>query len=489
MVVNEKNAKSLQKLISVVAIAGMALMVGVLLVATRYTVMIADDFWYAKMTGRFVNFWDYLKLSWGYMVYEYKYYQGTYFSEFICALFDPVSWGGFTLLRVIMFINCIVSFASILWMLFEIMEGLFAKRTYIKLVLLACFTFTLTQYDAFPEIFFWYVGAGVYSIPLSLAFFSIALLVRANRKESGHKKGMLIASGILGFLGVGGSLAISGMVTYLVLMIVAFYFLSGKRKEYSNHIIFVIYFLGSLFSAAAPGNFARQSVETSEKISLIKTFGDTCKVFYDILNFLFVNRNFVVIALVAIMCGITVAGELLVSKKAWYLLTVFLVFLPFIAIFPVVLGYNVPWIPNRCVYIALNAMALFWINLFFIIGTFIGERINSNGKAAVVIGLSIVSVIIVLAGDFSIRSYKSVRHIKNLYDGVYQSSYEDTKEILESLENLEGQDVVLDVTTDPNIIENYYSFYIPNETNTFINDAVAWKYNLSSVVSSREDGE
>lgn len=487
MVVSEKTADIIKKLVAFISVAGMALMIGVLLVASRYTVMIADDFWYAKMTGRYTDFWSYLKLSWGYMIYEYKYYQGTYFSEFICALLNPVSWGGFPLLRVLMFINVVISFTSVLWMFFEIMQGLFEEKIYLKLVLLACFTFTLTQYDAFPEIFFWYIGAGVYSVPLSLAFFSIALFIRANRKGGVHKKLMLIFSGILGFLGVGGSLAISGMVTYLVLVLVVFYWISGKRKEYSNFVIFVVYFLGSLLSAAAPGNFARQAVETSEKISIIKTLGDTAKVYIDNLNFLFINRNFVVIVIISIICGLIVADRILVNKKAWYVASLLLVFLPFIAIFPVVLGYNVPWIPNRCEYIALHAMALMWINLSFAVGTVVGERIENRNL--ITIALLVIAMIVVFAGNFSIRSYKSVRHIRNLYMNVYQTSYKETKELLERLKDCEGQDVVLDVTTNPNIIENYYSFYMPNTTDTFINEAVEWVYNLNSVVSSRNDGE
>jgi hypothetical protein len=480
--------KKLATAAGIISVLGMLIMIGVNVIASTYTVMIADDFWYAKMTGRYTNFFEYLKLSWDYMIYEYKYYQGTYFSEFFCALFNPVSWNSYPLLRAMMIINCIISFGALMFLVYVVMDDVFEGHLSLKMVILACVVFTMTQYDAFQEIFFWYIGAGVYSYPLALAFLAIAFFILANRSDTKHKKGLMIAAGILGVLGVGGSLAISGMVTYLVLVLVFYYWISGKKGDKSNITMFVLCFLGSLISTIAPGNFARQSVETSQEISLAKTFADTLQVYCDNVKFLFVQRNFEIILLIVIVCGMIAADAVKIDKKNWLIAGILLVFMPFIAIFPVVLGYNVAWIPNRCAYIAITAFCLFFINMAFYLGTVLGKSIKSK-KTVVVCAASAIAVVLLFTDSFSIRDFKTVRHIKNLYDGVYQTNYAQTRELLENLENREGEDVELDVTTNPNIIENYYSFYMPNEKDSFINVAVSWVYNLNSVVSIREDGE
>ncbi len=474
----------LKKVAGVISIIGILLMVGTLLVTSCYSVMIADDFWYAKMTGRFTGFWDYLKLSWNYMIYEYKNYQGTYFSEFICALMNPVSWGGFPLLRILMVANCIFSFGSILAFAYTLLNGLFKGEKYIKAVILACIVFTITQFNVFQEIFFWYIGAGVYSVPLSMAFVSMTGFILMNRDKYSNNSLLFAIVLITGFLGVGGSLAVSGAVTYSILVLAVYYLISTGKLSKRNIVVFAVYMAGSVVSTIAPGNYARQSVETSMELNFIKSLNDTIQVTLGDARILLTEFNYEVVLIILLVCGILLSEKVIASKKAWLVSGILALAIPFVAVFPVVLGYNVQWIPNRCLYILTVCFSFCFADIALILGTFIGELLNNNRKRAVYI-LCILALVLAIIDNYSVRSYKAVRLLKGLYEGTYQEYYANTRALIENLENHKGEDVVVDVPDFPEYMDNYYCFYLKDDPNIFINSSVAWAYELNSIVNSR----
>lgn len=75
------------------------------------------------------------------------------------------------------------------------------------------------------------------------------------------------------------------------------------------------------------------------------------------LRWLFSKTNFPIVFLIIMICGMFMYKKININLRTYTIVGLFSIIVPFIVIFPVVLGYNLPWIPNRCVFIVLISMA------------------------------------------------------------------------------------------------------------------------------------
>ena len=206
------------------------------------------------------------------------------------------------------------------------------------------------------------------------------------------------------------------------------------------------------------------------------------------LEWLFTSTNYAAILLILLVCGLFAANRIRLNRPAWYISGVLAMLTPLVTAFPVVLGYGVAWLPNRCQFIFLVAFVLSYGNLALILGDFIGSRLSDRIVYPAGLFLA-VSLIIILTASFSPWSYRSVRLAKGLVTGAYRESWQNTNEFLEKLKDREGEAVRADIATYPESIEYYYSFLLSDVADDRVNRAVSWAYGLESIRSTRKAGE
>lgn len=490
-----KKVEKVNKIIAILALLGTAVMILVTVAAAAYCVPVSDDFWFAADTGREDNFFLYILASLRRMLHEYITWQGSYFSEFINPIFNPVNVGGHGMFRIVMVLHAILVYVAILLFVHVIFERMSLEKSWLEPVIMGCMVFTVAEYDTFPEIFFWYTGATVNSLPLAMGLIGLSLMLLARQgtrgddskeKKTGGIK--LTAACILGFLSAGGSLAVSGTLCYLSLMLILYSYLLRHRFQREKVIMFAVLFTGSVINVAAPGNFARQKVEQSgDGLSVMEGIANTWDAFCGELEWLFTATNYAAVLLLLVVCGIFLATKLQLDRRAWYITGAFALLTPVVTVFPVVLGYGAAWLPNRCMFIFVVALALCFGNFALIIGDLIGRKL-ADKRVYAALALVLSALIIIAAVPFSPWSYRSVRLAKGLAEGTYRESQKETYEFLDSLPEHEGEEVEADIATYPEYIEYYYSFFLPDTADDRINRAVAWAYGLKSIRSTRQPG-
>jgi hypothetical protein len=267
-------------------------------------------------------------------------------------------------------------------------------------------------------------------------------------------------------------------------MLIVYYWIEEKRIDRRNVVAFAFFFAASLINAAAPGNFVRKDAEGGAELSLVTGIQNTWIFFKGEVDTLLRGFNFAAILVVFVICGILIRRKGKKSVLAWYVTGVLTLLTPFICAFPVVLGYGVPWVPNRCMYIFYVSLVMAFGNMGIILGHMIGGLFGDK-KNYVAIPLVVLALVFVVISPFDPRSYRSVRILKGLYDHVYQENLEDTKELFTYFEEHKGEDVEVDVALTPDDVEYAYVFFLTDDTRDRINKSVKWYFELESVKNTR----
>ena len=154
------NKRSIGIIISIVSLFSLLYMIGNMVYAASFSVLVADDFSHGVGVGAFhVPFGEYVVASLKYAKKEYYNWQGTYFSMFIQALLSPINNYGFRQLRCVMAFNALLFFCSLIYFACVSMHRIDKDFNYVKIAIVAIIVFSFCGYDAYPEVFFWFSGA------------------------------------------------------------------------------------------------------------------------------------------------------------------------------------------------------------------------------------------------------------------------------------------------------------------------------------------
>lgn len=300
-------------------------------------------------------------------------WQGTYFAMFVQALLSPVNHYGMTQLRLVMIFNSVNFFASFIGCIWVMLTRLVKGEWHIKLVICTCAVFAITTYSAFEEVFYWFSGAASYSIPVSCLFYSwIAICLQDVSTKRKHKYIWIILAMLFGICAMGGSLTIAAIGCCMLLLLCLYFFLVHKKINLTYLSVFIVYLTGAAANAAAPGNYIRQRTSEGDGIQLIHSLFNTCQVCESNLIWIFNRTNFGLILLIILVCGMFLYGKINVNMSRYTIVSILSAVSIAAVIFPVVLGYNVPWMPNRCVFILVITFILVFGNF----GLFICESIQ-----------------------------------------------------------------------------------------------------------------
>ena len=134
-------------------------------------------------------------------------WQGTYFSMFLQAMLSPLNYGGLVQLRLVMVCNFCLFVLALYFFEREICLELKMSKVYFWCFFSVSLLVLLAFYD-WTEIFTWYTGAVVYSIPLSIGLIGSTLTLKIKNKCN------IIAASFLVFCAVGGSLEVTGTICF-----------------------------------------------------------------------------------------------------------------------------------------------------------------------------------------------------------------------------------------------------------------------------------
>lgn len=496
---NDKIKKIAEKCILVMSVLSLVVMIGTVLCAAAYTVPISDDFWYARsgigvkgIINRFI-----VAVKFSYEIYTND--QGTYFTSFIGSFFNPVISGGFAGMRVVMIVNAVLAFAAILSFVYVALKRLRVESMTARMFILAAVIFVLTAYTAFQEIFNWFVGASVYGIPFSMGIIAVTLLIAVTKPEgsaeSKKAKALYVLAAILGFCAVGASLAVTGTICWLVLSVVVFFWIKDKKLSRKNLSVFLTCLGGALINVAAPGNYVRLEKESGNSFSFFEGIKYTWDYFTYALRWLFSNKNYGCVFIALILAGFIIFGrdkieEIAGNRKfvtSYLILSAMLLFTPFVTIFPVLMGYGVEWMPNRCFYILIVIMDIALGNLALVIGALLSYLSKDKAKKSAPVILAAALLILFITTPFNVREYIFLKMDKQLVTGEIRDNYSKTKDMIDGFADMQGQDVEVDVPTDPEEIRNFYCFFLTDDPNSSINADIARAYGLNSIVNTRKE--
>ncbi len=455
--------------------------------ASAYSVFIDDDFVHAAKVEKINEVHrSYLLSCWLFMADKYMHWQGNYFSMFIQVLFSPVNQGGFAMLRTIMLGNSISFFVVFCIFVFVMLRRMGLDDILPRLGIFAALIFSMTAFNSFQEVFYWYSGITSYTIPLTTFMLAVILFDRAEAAGNVVIKRILMSFSLLFMFFVGGgTLALAGVACWIMLVWNFVVWLRKRRASKGLILMFLAVFFGTIVTVIAPGNYERQSVAMGDSGGgLINALYYTLRGHDDNLEWMFHRMAFPITLLVVFIMGALYSKELSSKIKEIMIAGILLLPLHVIAIFPVVYGYSSYWIPNRCVFIIIYCIVLEFATLSLALGAFTAELFTTPGEKRLLVVMSLLAIFLFLSlAELRFEDYKFNTTWKNIAKGVYQENYSDVRGILDDLYNHPGEDIELQVSGDMNSIEGFMNFYLcgENEPNDAFNADIAYLYGVNSI--------
>lgn len=450
-----------------------------------YTILNADDFSHGVEIGVYrTDFFSYLNASFKYAYKEYTGWQGTYFSMFFQALLSPVNNYGLTQLKYTMIAVNLLFFVSLIFFMHTALKSLNQQNRLINLAVITSVIFALTNYNPYQEVYYWYSGAVSYSVPLSLLLIGFALILKMNKQ---FKPGYFIGASVLGFLAMGGSLTVTALGCYGLLLIALYYFIREKKIIKSDFIVFGIWFIGALINALAPGNFVRHGVIDDTGLHLRDSIHDAIYMMDIRLQWFINNTNIAWILLVFIIIGIYVGKKTDFNHKSYYICSILGIAAPILVAFPIGMGYSAQYIPNRCAFLIDFSILLSFLNLFFALGICISGKLEETNRKTVITLLFIMLSVTWMYDNYRLKSMVVLNINKQFEDGIYQNYYDRMIDVYHIFEEGEkGTDLVMKRKDIPEDIEYFNNFTLSDNPDYWVNTYIAKYYGLNSVVLEKE---
>lgn len=472
-----------------IAIIFLASIVLPVLYACRYAIPSGDDFMINNgyIASNSDNLLLYLLQS---VVNTYLGWQGTYLAAIIGG-FPLLYLSGISAVKLFLLIVATAFFCAFLLFVKEGCQWMGvdeSKRAVVSIAVASLMLLFLISSKFEDEIFYWYSGTSVYTIPLTVAFLAVACCMAYDRKKS---KKILVTGSVLAFFAAGGALCCSALLCSMLLFIILYDFIVRKTK--SKKIIIGIFALaGSLINSLAPGNFIRSSAVTNGGIHPIAILKPMLNHFSSTLYDDFQTGLLVIVLLFVFILACALCKESAFEFKYPGLVTLYAFFGIFITDFPVFLGYNANgYFPSRVAFTERTSMIIYFALCAAYWGGYCAKRkIFSLKKehyflAGVMIVISLSSIDIADWG-----SYKMIAHLAK---GDYAAVYNSEINMLSQIEISDGGDVVVHYWepvegTWTNLKCIGLTCYL--DKTSLMNEAVAKFYGVDSVyVVPAESGE
>lgn len=202
-----------------------------LLLGSFYALPSADDFSNANDVYNFLqnhnSFIAACKMTWS----TYLTWQGTFTGCFFIYFFRPFEMMGLIGLRLFLCLNVVLLLGSILWFGHHLTKNLFGlkNRNCLLLFDLVLVFVSFMVCRGGQEIFYWYTGACVYTMPISLTFCCFAFYLRFLWEKKSRINMIVLC--ILAFMTSGGVLQTTAILCYGMLTAWGCYFYTHKNRD------------------------------------------------------------------------------------------------------------------------------------------------------------------------------------------------------------------------------------------------------------------
>lgn len=471
----------------VVALSGILILFMVCMVAAGagYTVLLADDYTHGVSVGLFhAPFFTYIGASFRYMKKVYLNWQGTYFAMFLQALLSPVNNAGLAQLKIVMIFNALLFFAALFGMVWTLLDLALKKEKapHIRLPIFAVILFAILDANVFTEVFFWYSGAVSYSIPLSCAFLAVMcfLLYNNNGYLNKLKTVLTVCAAVLSFLASGGSLAVSGVGCYALLLLTIGFYMEDRKVSVRNIAVTVSGIAGALINVAAPGNYVRKAAIDggSQSLQLMQSIKWTVRIVLKECERFAEETMFGAVLLAMLLAGIYLSGKVHRQLNVYCLLSILALAAGFVAVFPVVLGSSSSEIANRCYFILDVVLLLSMLNLAVCVGICVDKWAGLCDNRSAWVVLFVMLFFAVLYSPEKSSDSALMHVVNSVRGGSYRDYYAECSAVYDYLEHCTEDDVVVEV---PEAIDYFECFYLEEDAGGWVNVGVAEYYHKNSV--------
>lgn len=473
---NIKSSKG--KIISTaITILIIAMMLLPILISTGFSVFSKDDFSIGYCvknmpSGRM----GYLSKSLNYVKVEYMGWQGAYTADFLEAIFHPLNGYGHLQLSIEMVLSFLIWSVTLLFVIISILKSIeenSPKVYYAKCLACIAIIYILFEFTSYTEIYYWFTSNMEYLIPLVCLI--VGLICAVDYSKMG-KNYWLIGAILAGIISMGGMLPIAGMGCYSMLLVLIYNIFKNKRISFEIVFVEMIWIICALISALSPGNFLRKDSDSDLLQEIPRAIYNSLRAVWHRIEAYCSIRLFV-IALILIICGYII-GASIDKNIILYIVSLLGLMTPFVAVFPVALGYGCAEMPNRVVFVidfCLWSSASVVLVLF---GSYLGNILEYKKFA-------IKPIIIICLAILTITFYKTVSFnvIKELCNGEYSRYYSEYIKVIDYIQNEEGEDdIYISYSDMPNDIENIYPFYLDSNPDDWVNHHTARWYGHHTII-------
>lgn len=338
------------------------------------------------------------------------------------------------------------------------------------------------------EFFFWITGAVAYVIPMAVALWGMAFMLRYTYQK---QKRDAVLAGILGFIACGGTLVLAAFVNavYLFLCLV----MKKRHAQKRDYLPFLAAFLGALTNSLAPGNFVHHAANSSGSYPILSVAVSTLLSVAERVLVL-IREDYLVAAVSCLILFMVFRRPLCLETKVHPIkMWLYILFVIYIMIFPNNLGYGGSYFPDRVAYmvdIVLSMLVLWGIayTTQFLLNrhkNLMDQKENENTKKSLsdkkrrkmaYTFTFIIAIDFILVG---LRSGSIYKMTKELLKGQMKEYYVAAQEIYAELENTSEETVVLHMNMPD--ISTLKKVEIYGDPSNWVNNAYAMYYGKKSI--------
>lgn len=450
------------------------------LIGCFYAVPSADDF--SNTLGYQAYAGSHLRYPFHYVKQIWHNWQGTYTGCFLVGI--PVYYlGGIKALRAFLVFNYLFFLASsaifvrnaIIWLDYKK-----EKSAVIAVGFFAMAMFWIMKGNLLNELFYWYTGACVYTVPLSFMLLCVSCFMFYERKKSVI---VLILGCGLAFAAAGGSLDIAALLCALLLFGLL-YNLINLRMLKLNSLMGIVALIGALINTCAPGNFLRHGVIDETGVHpleiILKLLPSVTDALIDEIE------SGYLLVIIAIAFFVTYHYHQKVDIKLKYpgLVTLYAYFGIFITEFPVCLGVSGVGFEIRTAFINRIAIMIFVILCAAYWGAWCAQRECFKFSREAYVCITLICVIPFLGScKFAIlQECTPYKMIYYLGKGDFAYVAEREMGLLEQIKESDELDVMVYSPGEGDAEwTNLKIVGITDDEENWINDVVAQYYGVNTV--------
>lgn len=400
------------------------------------------------------------------------------------AVLEPLKMERFNGLKILLCVNILLLAVNVFWFGTVIAKRMFgiSNRNSILffLAILVFITFGICRGG--QEIFYWYTGACVYTLPMGMTLGCLAFYIQYLWGEHSLKTTILLC--VLAFLASGGVLQVTAILCYGMLILWLLYFYMNKNTGgLLSGIPFFASLAGALINAFAPGNFVRHT-QWEEEIHIFKAVKNAFELTIDQINSLFTENLFLYVALVTLLFGIVIASKQFMKNRRHhpFLFSIVLYAGLILSLFPHCLGYGMGIMFLRNMYIC--DMYIF-IGVVICVLEFSGwmvveKRYNIN-KEELLLAFICIMLVFCRRGEYwKLFDEASGKTFYQLRTGNLQKCSMKWYAVLDEIEKSKEDEVVIWLEEIPETILKTPG--LSTDKTDWINDAIAAYYDKSTVV-------